>query len=396
MTDVHTPETVKAQMQADIDAANVKTGRTDATVHDAINTLIAGYGQGGGGGVPNRTAWYRPPDMPDITSLPFNTEPYKWMGYYTVDKMLPYAANTITAHVVGNGRSHIELCDMIDGELVPRDSHLNLATEEVTIDLTKATTRFPVIRMRCDNRRALFDENVPIIECSLVRWENYYLCYSGLPIYVTYITAGSHGEVFTSSGLGGRGFGGALQYVDFSKHTDVVVEGRSLYNIFNGQAGLKVIKFPDVEKNSVVLDGGSQSSWPDNAFSGCMSLSELDLSIFDTSEVVRLTNVFDGCKNLRKLNISGWNLSACTGMSKTFTGCAALVDLITDGTIMPSVSFSLSDSTLLSVDSLNGVIAALPALADGATATLTLGSVNVAKLTADELVVATEKGWTIA
>lgn len=44
----HTPETVKAQMQADIDAANVKTGRTDETVHDAINALIAGYGQGGG------------------------------------------------------------------------------------------------------------------------------------------------------------------------------------------------------------------------------------------------------------------------------------------------------------------------------------------------------------
>lgn len=47
-TVVHTPETVTAQMQADISAANVVTGRTDTTVHDAVTALIAGFGSGGG------------------------------------------------------------------------------------------------------------------------------------------------------------------------------------------------------------------------------------------------------------------------------------------------------------------------------------------------------------
>ena len=47
-TVVHTPETVTAQMQADISAANAVTGRTDTTVHDAVTALIAGFGQGGG------------------------------------------------------------------------------------------------------------------------------------------------------------------------------------------------------------------------------------------------------------------------------------------------------------------------------------------------------------
>lgn len=50
-TVVHTPETVTAQMQADISAANAVTGRTDTTVHDAVTALIAGFGSGGGSSV---------------------------------------------------------------------------------------------------------------------------------------------------------------------------------------------------------------------------------------------------------------------------------------------------------------------------------------------------------
>lgn len=44
---VHTPDTVRAQMQADIDAANAATGGTAATVHDAVTELIGGFGAGG-------------------------------------------------------------------------------------------------------------------------------------------------------------------------------------------------------------------------------------------------------------------------------------------------------------------------------------------------------------
>lgn len=43
----HTPDTIKAQMQADIAASNAKTGATDATLHDAVSRLIAGFGAGG-------------------------------------------------------------------------------------------------------------------------------------------------------------------------------------------------------------------------------------------------------------------------------------------------------------------------------------------------------------
>lgn len=43
-----TPETVKAQLQADIATANAATGKQDATMHDAVASLIEGFGQVGG------------------------------------------------------------------------------------------------------------------------------------------------------------------------------------------------------------------------------------------------------------------------------------------------------------------------------------------------------------
>lgn len=43
-----TADSVKAKMQGLIDSANAKTGGNDATLTGAVNTLIAGFGQGGG------------------------------------------------------------------------------------------------------------------------------------------------------------------------------------------------------------------------------------------------------------------------------------------------------------------------------------------------------------
>ena len=52
MAMAHTPDTVKAQIQADIAASNAKTGAADTTLHDAVNRLIDGFGAGTGGITP--------------------------------------------------------------------------------------------------------------------------------------------------------------------------------------------------------------------------------------------------------------------------------------------------------------------------------------------------------
>ena len=41
---------LKSKIQALISAANAKTGESDTTLTDAVQTLVDGYGQGGGGG----------------------------------------------------------------------------------------------------------------------------------------------------------------------------------------------------------------------------------------------------------------------------------------------------------------------------------------------------------
>ena len=79
------------------------------------------------------------------------------------------------------------------------------------------------------------------------------------------------------------------------------------------------------------------------------------------------------------------NLSGC------FTGCTALKTIT--GNPNFKVSFSLSDSTELTHDSLMVVINGLQTVTGQ---TLTLGTTNLAKLTDEEKKVATDKGWTLA
>ena len=128
-------------------------------------------------------------------------------------------------------------------------------------------------------------------------------------------------------------------------------------------------------------------------FAGASGLRELDFS-GTTITATAMNNCFSECSGLRRLDLSGWDMASVTSMTNAFAKMSALEELVLPS--MPSISFSLSDCTALTVDSLVGVIAALPELVEDTTATLTLGDTNTAKLTEEQIAVATEKGWTIA
>lgn len=388
------------------DAAREKTGGTEAIKSGELGEMIRGIESGGG---LERTAWYRPPDWPDITSLPLSTT--NRQAYYTIDKGLPGAGDTVDVTAVGYKNSTVELGYIDDGEFVVVRTYDNSGVYLVThsVDLTAVENRFPVIRVThtfaldADYKdwRYTFDVAAPVIEMYFNgSWTPGYTNIASSTIGCANLKAitAAGGYDFSSNGLSYRAFGKGLEMLDVSKCTTMNADtlSRALYSMFQNSVSLKVVEFPAVEKNSVILDAASQSSWPRYAFQNCYALVGLDLSIFETSEVTALTQMFDFCYSMRKLDISGWNLSACTDMTNVFRGCQSLVELITDGATMPAVSFSLSDSALLSVDSLVGVIAALPTLEEGTTATLTLGGTNTAKLTEEQLAVATEKGWTVA
>ena len=62
-------------------------------------------------------------------------------------------------------------------------------------------------------------------------------------------------------------------------------------------------------------------------FSGCKSLTALDLSSFDTSNVRDMNFMFFGCKSLTTIDLSNFDTSKVTNMWVMFSGCSSLTSL---------------------------------------------------------------------
>ena len=62
-------------------------------------------------------------------------------------------------------------------------------------------------------------------------------------------------------------------------------------------------------------------------FYGCSNLTNLDLSNFDTSKVTSMSYMFDNCSSLTKLDVSNFDTSNVTDMSDMFNTCSSLTTL---------------------------------------------------------------------
>ena len=63
-------------------------------------------------------------------------------------------------------------------------------------------------------------------------------------------------------------------------------------------------------------------------FDGCSSLTRLDLSSFNTSNVTDMRYIFSECSSLTSLDLSSFNTSNVTDMSWMFDGCSFLTATI--------------------------------------------------------------------
>jgi len=101
--------------------------------------------------------------------------------------------------------------------------------------------------------------------------------------------------------------------------------------------------------------------------------------------------------NLKYLDVSFLDMSVFTNTithTQSFRDLPSLIDFYPPRNI--SKSFVLTGDNNLSHDSLIRVINNLVTLASGTTATLTIGTYNLNKLSSEEKAVATGKGWTLA
>ncbi len=144
-----------------------------------------------------------------------------------------------------------------------------------------------------------------------------------------------------------------------------------------------------------------------NMFYGCTKLEYLDLSNFDTSKVVNFSNIFYNCIKLTtipKLNASSSiNINNFAYSCKSLTDFGGLENLgqaysTTSSANYGNYKLDLSTCTALTHDSLMNVINNLYDIATKGcnTQQLVLGSTNIAKLTAEEIAIATNKGWTVS
>jgi len=59
----------------------------------------------------------------------------------------------------------------------------------------------------------------------------------------------------------------------------------------------------------------------------CSSLTILDVSNFDTSQVTDMGYMFAGCSNITGLDLSSFNTAKVNYMVRMFSGCTSLEDL---------------------------------------------------------------------
>ena len=140
----------------------------------------------------------------------------------------------------------------------------------------------------------------------------------------------------------------------------------------------------------ISLSDTSKVTSMSNAFSSCTSLTAIPQ--WNTSKVTNMNDTFRLCKNL--ISIPQLDTSNVTSMGSTFYGCSSLTDL--GGFLNLSVNLNLSSCPNLTVDSLMNVINNLKDLTGSTSRTLTLDKTNLAKLSDDQKVVATDKNWVLA
>lgn len=158
-----------------------------------------------------------------------------------------------------------------------------------------------------------------------------------------------------------------------------------------------------------------------NMFYNCTSLTEVDLRGLDISSVTDMDYMFYNCSNLTEIDLRGLDISNVTRMEGMFKNCENLVtvngildfsnvgrttDLFVSCNNLETIYIKnlkvprgtvLRDCVKLSHASLVYLINNLEDnTLSSSVKTITLGSINLAKLTEEEIAVATEKNWTLS
>lgn len=157
-------------------------------------------------------------------------------------------------------------------------------------------------------------------------------------------------------------------------------KANNMQSMFSGCVNL--IQVPLIDTSNVVHF--------DEMFYNCTSLTTVPQ--FDTANLYSANLMFGGCSKLIKIPLL--DFTKAEQLRSMLLGCSELTDL--KGFTNLSVNLDLSSSRKLTADSIMNVINEAKDLSETGTATLTLGTTNILKLTEEQIAIATSKGWTLA
>ena len=86
-------------------------------------------------------------------------------------------------------------------------------------------------------------------------------------------------------------------------------------------------KFNNIGKYIIKYSFNNYLTKTNFMFSGCLSLTNINLSNFNTQNVTNMYSMFSRCSSLTNLNLSNFNTQNITNMSCMFSGCSSLTNI---------------------------------------------------------------------
>ena len=142
-------------------------------------------------------------------------------------------------------------------------------------------------------------------------------------------------------------------------------------------------------------------------FYNCDRLKSLDVTNFNTSSVTRMDRMFSECLRITSLDVSNFDTSSVTDISDMFLRCNSLISIIGTHTLEEvqagtvkamrglKVSISFSDSPNLERASILALFYGLADLTGNTKQTIRLHATAKARLTAEDIKIATDKNWDV-
>ncbi len=102
-----------------------------------------------------------------------------------------------------------------------------------------------------------------------------------------------------------------------------------MYAMFYNCSSLSKLDLSKFNISNVTMLGNSE--WNMGMFYNCSKLTTLNVSNWDTSNVTEFRNLFRGCSKLVDLDVSGWNVSKAVSMADMFINCSSLTKIDVTG-----------------------------------------------------------------